>query len=100
MKVLLNGRELYGFNSENGTLRVSTDDEGLENLLKLVGDIPQEGKDVYLPAPFTFPESFEFRGVKRIVSNGVLGYRHSGLVWIGKKGSFIFNNQRINPYVS
>ncbi len=66
----INGQTLYNFNPESGILQISMSLGDLEILLRKVGKIPEDGKDIeiQLPLPFGVDGPARFQGVKRIES--------------------------------
>ena len=62
----INGKKLYEFNE--GVLQISVSPNDLEVLLEQIGEIPAEGKDLTLPAPFGLTGPARFKKVKKIES--------------------------------
>lgn len=71
----INGEVLYNFNQETGLLQVSVSPSGLEILLRKVGEIPKDGKDIeiQLPPPYGIDGPARFQRVKRIESMPRIG---------------------------
>lgn len=61
-------KSLYSFAKGTGILQVSMDQNGLELILKEVGEIPETGRDLVLPLLSIYgPALVRLKGVKSIV---------------------------------
>ena len=63
--VEVGGRKVYEFDRETGVLQVSMSPDNLSSLQRLIGIVPEDGRDIELPSPLGYIANF--KKVKSIV---------------------------------
>jgi len=67
--LLIDGEAVYRFDEKTGVLQLSMSASDIEILVGEIGDLPEEGREIQLPAPpIVGTRPVVFKGVKKIES--------------------------------